>query len=61
MFVKCILLLQKNRFLVEHCTKNDLVTFNKEIIKPFVPNAPFLYPLETPENRLFSAGRERVN
>ena len=31
---------------------------------PFVPNAPFFYPLKTSENRqgfLFSEGRERVH
>ena len=35
-------------------------------VNPFVPNAPFLYPLKTPENRKvfwcfkFSGGRDRV-
>ena len=34
------------------------------LINPFVPNAPFLYPLKTSENRklfLFSGGTERVH
>ena len=33
-----------------------LFTFIKEILNPLVPNAPFLYPLKTSENRkiLFS-------
>ena len=35
----------------------------KKQINPYVPNAPFLYPLETSENRkvcMFSGGTERV-
>ena len=33
-------------------------------VNPFVPNAPFLYPLKTSENRsflIFSEGRKRVH
>ena len=33
-------------------------------INPFVPSAPFLYPLKSSENRknfLFSGGRERMH
>ena len=29
--------------------------------KPFVPNAPFFYPLKTSENLMFLGGRERVH
>ena len=31
------------------------------VINPFVPSAPFLYPLKTSENLMFSGGRERVD
>ena len=30
-------------------------------LNPFVPNAPFLYPLKTSENRKVQGGRERVH
>ena len=35
---------------------------SKRAFNPFVPNAPFLYPLKTSENRkVFSGGREMVH
>ena len=42
-----------------------IVILESETINPFVPNAPFLYPLKTSENRkvflCFHGGRERVH
>ena len=42
-----------------------IVILEIETINPFVPNAPFLYPLKTSENRkvflCFHGGRERVH
>ena len=50
--------LQSKRLKVNVSKTKMIMKFN-----PFVPNAPFLFPLKTPESRkflVFSVGRERV-
>ena len=59
----CLLLLRYWAICVLQYREMNIHSFSQILLKPFVPNASFLYPLETSENGFltFSGGSEKVH